>query len=124
MAKVELSGPRIILVNALINGIDLLHASSTFDVALRELSVFLSVVMGTAVRVSANGGRGWTWSTNSSGEVECDIRNLGYWEKQWPKEMPTRGQIRPVPLKAVHRPDFSLRGIDGLKLKYISPRTS
>jgi hypothetical protein len=109
-----LIGPRIILVNALINGIDQLHASSTFNVGLRELSVFLSVVMGTNVRVSPNGGRGWTWSTDSGGQVvQCDIRNLGYWETQWPTEMPTRGQIQPVPLKAVHRPDFSLRGIDG-----------
>ncbi len=107
-----LIGPRIILVNALINGIDFSHASSAFAVALRELSVFLSVVMGTEVRVSPNGGRGWTWATNSSGQAECAIRNLGYWEKQWPKEMPTRGQIQPVPLKTVYRPDFSERGID------------
>lgn len=108
-----LLGPRIILVNALTNGIDLHHASSSFMVTLRELSVFLTVVMGTNVRVSPNGGRGWTWSTNSSGQVECDIRNLGYWEKQWPKEMPARGQIQSVPLRAVPRPDFSRRGIDG-----------
>jgi hypothetical protein len=107
-----LIGPRIILVNTLINGIDISHASSTFAVALRELSVFLSVVMGREVRVSPNGGRGWTWATNPSGQAECEIRNLGYWEKQWPKEMPTRGQIQPVPLKPVHRPDFSEPGID------------
>lgn len=108
-----LVGPRIILVNALVNGIDQLHAASTFDVALRELSVFLTIVMGTNVRVSPNGGRGWTWNTDSNGQVvQCDIRNLGYLEKQWPTEMPTRGQIQQVPLKAVHRPDFSLRGID------------
>jgi hypothetical protein len=70
--------------------------------------------MGTIVRVSPNGERGWTWSIDTSGQVvQCDIRYLGYWEKQWPTEMPIRGQIQPVPLKAVHRPDFSLRGIDG-----------
>jgi hypothetical protein len=109
-----LIGPRIILVNALVNGIDQLHAASAFNVALRELSVFLSVVMGTNVRVSPNGGSGWTWAADSTGQVvQCDIRNLGYWEKQWPTEMPTRVQIQQVPLKAVHRPDFSLRGIDG-----------
>ncbi len=110
--ETALIGPRIILVNALIHGIDWGHATSTLHLALRELSVFLSVVMGRNIRVSPNGGRGWTWTTNSSGQAECEIRNLGYWEKQWPKEMPTRGQIQPVPLKPVHRPDFSERGID------------
>jgi len=82
-------------------------------VELRELSVFLSVVMGTHIRVSPNGGRGWTWNTDSSGQVvQRDVRNLGYWENQWPTEMPTKGQINPAPLKAVQRPDFSVRGID------------
>lgn len=120
--QTALLGPRIILVNAQINGIDFQHASSTFDVALRELSVFLTVVMGMNVRVSPNGGRGWTWSTDASGQaVQCDIRNLGYWEKQWPTEMPTRGQIQPVPLKAVQRPDFSLRGIDGTQTEVHLP---
>ena len=99
-----------------VNGIDWLHANSTFSLLLRELSVFLTVVMGANVRVSPNGGRGWTWKTDSSGQVvECDIRNLGYWEKQWPTEMPARGQIRSVPLRALPRPDFSLRGIDGIQ---------
>ena len=116
-----LIGPRIILVNALIIGIDELHASSTFDLTLRELSVFLTVVMGTNVRVSPNGGRGWTWSTNSSGQVECDIRNLGYWEKDWPKEMPTRNEIQAVPLEPVSRPDFSLRGVDGTQFELRLP---
>jgi hypothetical protein len=112
----SLIGARIILVNAVVNGIDQLHAASTFNLTLRELSVFLTVVMGTNVRVSPNGGRGWTWSADSTGQVvQCDIRNLGYWEQQWPTEVPTRGQIQQVPLKAVHRPDFSLRGIDGTR---------
>jgi hypothetical protein len=116
-----LIGPRIILVNALINGIDELHASSTFELTLCELSVFLTVVMGTNVRVSPNGGRGWTWGTNCSGQVECDIRNLGYWEKDWPKEMPDRNEIQAIPLEPVSRPDFSLRGVDGMQLELHLP---
>ena len=119
--ETALLSPRIILVHALINGIDLQHASDCFMVTLRELSVFLTVVMGTNVRVSPNGGRGWTWSTNSSGQVECDIRSIGYWEKQWPKEMPARGQSQSVPLRAVSRPDFSLRGIDGTQTELHLP---
>src|SRR6266508_4503306 len=68
---------------------------------------------------AAAAGRG---ATDSVGQVvQCDIRNLGYWETQWPTEMPTRGQIQPVPLKAVHRPDFSLRGIDGTQTEVYLP---
>src|SRR5205823_1786337 len=81
--EIALIGPRIILVNALVPGIDQMHAAGTFQVMLRELSVFLTVVMGTSVGVSPNGGRGWAWSADSSGQVECGIRNLGYWEKQF-----------------------------------------
>lgn len=114
--ETALTGPRIILVNELVNGIDWLHANSAFNLSLRELSVFLTVVMGTNVRVSTNGSRGWTWTADSSGQVvECDVRNIEYWEKQWPAAMPTRGQIQSVPLVAVSRPDFSLRGIDGTR---------
>jgi len=119
--ETALNGPRIILVDALVNGIDSSHASSAWTVMLRELSVFLSVVMGTEVRVSSNGSRGWTWATNSSGRVECDVRNLEYWETQRPTEMPTRGQIQPLPLEAVLRPDFSARGIDGSQTELHPP---
>ncbi len=117
-----LIGPRIILVDALVAGIDQLHASAAFGMALRELSAFLTAVMGTNVGVSPNGGRGWTWSTDSSGQVlQCDIRNLGYREERWLTEMPTKGQIQPVPLKAIHRPDFSLQGIDGTQTEIHLP---
>lgn len=119
--NLALIGPRIILVNARINGIDQLHASSRFNVALQELSVFLTVVMGTNVRPSPNGGRGWTWGTDSSGQLECDIRNIGYLEKQWSAEMPTKGQIQLVPFRTVRRPDFSLRGIDGTQTELHLP---
>src|SRR5262249_8995519 len=100
-----------------------LHASSTFNVALREISVFLSVVMGTNVCVTPKGcGCGWTWSSDASGQVECSIRNLGYWEKHFPKHMPARGEIQGVPLKAVPRPDFSVRGTDGTESELHLPK--
>jgi hypothetical protein len=116
-----LIGSRIILVNALVNGIDQMHATSAFAVLLRELSVFLSVVMGTKVGVSPNGNQGWTWHQGSDGQVECEILNLGYWEKQLPADMPAQGQVPPVPLEQTPRPDFSLRGIDGSKTAHHLP---
>lgn len=108
-----LLGPRIILVDEQLHAIAWADANSAFAVRLRELSVFLSVVMDKAIQVSPNGSRVWTWTADAQGQVECDTRNLGYSEKEWPNEMPVRGEIPPVPLYEVQRPDFALRGVDG-----------
>lgn len=106
-------GPRIILVDALVSGTDRENSAPHFSVLLRELSVFLSVVMGTLIRVSQNGGRGWTWTTGLDGHVQSEVRELGYLETNASKDMPSRGDAGAVPLRQVHRPDFSQPGIDG-----------
>ena len=57
----SLIGPRIIIVNQYVNAIDIWHAQTAFSVNLRELSVFLSVVLGTAIGSPPTGvtvGRG------------------------------------------------------------------
>ena len=46
-----------------------------------------------------------------TGQVDCDVRFVGYYESNQPNVMPTRGQAPKVPLAAVHRPDLSLIGI-------------
>ena len=117
----SLIGPRIIIVNQYVNGIDIWHAQAAFRVNLRELSVFLSVVLGTAIEVSPNGGRGWTWAPTPNGPPECDVRSVGYWEAAMPNDMPPKGQVHSVPLDATARPDFSLRGIDGSKTELHLP---
>ena len=117
----SLIGPRIIIVNQYVNAIDIWHAQTAFSVNLRELSVFLSVVLGTAIEVSPNGGNGWTWAPNSNGPPECDVRSIGYWEAAMPNEMPPKGQVHSVPLDVTARPDFSLRGIDGSKTELHLP---
>ncbi len=109
--QTALIGPRIILVDALVDGIDMHHAGSAFEVLLRELSVFLSVVLRKAVRVPIQPTRVWTWTADSEGQVQCETRYLGYWEPNRSLKMQNRGEERSVPLKSVERPDFSLRGI-------------
>jgi hypothetical protein len=107
--ETALIGPRVILVDAEVEGVDQLDAASAFDVMLRELAVFLSVVKGE-VRVSRDGVAVWTWTADSTGKVDCDMRNLGYHEPNR-RLLPTKGQAQLVPLKPVQRPDFSLQGI-------------
>src|SRR5262249_29781946 len=64
--------------------------------------------------------RGWTWRAGSDGQVQCELRNIGYWE-QLPNEMPARGQAQLVPLDPIRRPDFSWRGIDGTQTELHLP---
>lgn len=109
--ETALLGPRVILVDALVDCVGRSNSIWAFDRNLRELSVFLSVVMGTAVRTPEQ-GLTWTWTSTADGTVECAVRNLGYCEKDNPSEMPARNAGRTMPLRAVARPDFSLRGID------------
>jgi hypothetical protein len=109
--EAALCGPRIILVDALVDGIDYVDAGSEFKLLLRELSVFLSVVMRRAVRISPNGEDGWTWIKNASGKIECDVRSLGYFETDWPRRLPEKGVLQPVSLVPVQRPDFSFLGL-------------
>lgn len=100
---------RVILIDAQIDGIDQLDAGSVFTVRLRELSVFLSVVLRQEVRAPLN-RRAWTWTDGTTSPAECDVRNLGYIEANVSPEMPAREQVPLVPLVPIQRPDFSLRG--------------
>ena len=107
--EMALLGPRIILVDALVDCVGRRDSSSVFERNLRELSTFLSVVMGKAFRLPEQGE---TW-TFTAGEADCAVRSLGYFEPENPQQMPARGTCRSMPLRSVNRPDFSERGIDG-----------
>ena len=109
--KVLIGTPRIILIDAQVDGIDQLDAYSSFEIILRELSVFLSIVMRMRLHIPISGARGWTWTAKPSGEIECDLQNLGYVEKNFPTEMPVRDKASPVPLLDLSRPDFSIPSI-------------
>jgi hypothetical protein len=109
--ETALLGPRVILVDAFVDCVGRSDAIWVFDKNLRELSVFLSVVVGTAIRIPEQ-GRTWTWTSTTDGTAECAARNVGYWEQHNPSEMPARNAGRAMPLRPVTRPDFSERGID------------
>ena len=98
-----LFGPRAIVVDALVECIGRVDAGSVFDAQLRELAAFLSVVLGTNIRVTSNGRQAWSWK---DGPADCAVRNPGYWQSECPTEMPARGASSPVPLRKVTRPDF------------------
>jgi hypothetical protein len=104
-----LVGPRVVWVDALLDCIGPGDSPHALLHRLKEVAAFLTVVTGGAFRLPATGSV-WTFTPDLTG---CEVRALGYFETEVPKEMPARGACRPVPLRPVARPDFSLRGIDG-----------
>ncbi len=107
--ETALLGPRVILVDAQVAGIDRLDASGRFAVLCRELSSFLAVVL--RMRIGApQSGRAWTFADIHKPEGS-QVRWLGYLEPEGNDEMPVRGAVAPVPLAAIRRPDFSLHGL-------------
>jgi hypothetical protein len=106
-----LLGSRVVLVDTLVDAAGQRDAGDVFGHLLRELSVFLSVVMGNAVRLPEQ-GRAWTW-TIAEWAAGSEVRSLGYLEPENPPQLPDPGASRSMPLRQVNRPDFSERGVDG-----------
>jgi len=106
-----LYGPRIVIVAAVIDAITEHQALALFNVKLREIAVFLSAILGSYFEVSPNGGSVWTWSNDTDGAVQTELKRLGYWEKALPRAMPAKGAIAPVPLTPVKRPDLERHAI-------------
>jgi hypothetical protein len=94
-------GPRIVHVDAMLDCIGTPDVPYVLDETLRELSAFLSVVMGTAVRLPEQ-GRAWTWPIDSTSAADCEVRCLGYLEIDNPTEMPQCGACRTMPLRPVN----------------------
>lgn len=106
-----LLAPQVILVDAMVHGVGGHGANAVFDLLMRNLSAFLSVVLRTYVQVPQI-GHAWTCKTDEKGGVDCELRQLGYWEPTISHEMPRKGACPPVPCYPIIRPDLIRRGID------------
>jgi len=104
-------GSRVIVVDAVVGAIDRHDAASVSQVLLRDLSVFLTLVQRTSVTVEVSGRRGWTWTVGPTGQIESEVRQIGYQETDLSPEMPIRGSSTAVPAAPVQRPDFSHGGL-------------
>lgn len=108
-----LIGPRVVLVDAYANGVDHFDALEHFNVRLRELSAFLSVIGRREFRLPKAGQRAWTQEV-INGQLALTPRSIGYQEiTPVTPEMPVKGGFKELPLMAVQRPDFSELAIRG-----------
>src|SRR5215472_14817534 len=104
-----LLAPRIIIVDALVPGVDRMDAGAAFALLRRELSAFLSVVLRVNVQ-EPRWEQAWVFDDVTKPETSA-IRHLGYLEAEVLTALPPRGGAPPAPLRFVARPDFSLHGI-------------
>lgn len=107
-----LDGPRAIVADAVVEGIDHVDACHVFEVKLRELAVFLTVLQRTPVTPQTTGqDLVWTWNLAGDGTIRCEHGVLGYHEAEYPAALPAKGSAAEVPLRATPRPcltpDFS-----------------
>jgi hypothetical protein len=92
------NGARILHIDALLPCVGEPDVPYMRQQMLNEISLFLSVMMKTDIRLLQS-GRVWTVTPDLAG---CEIRELGYCESANPLSMPARGSVGQVPL---HTPD-------------------
>jgi hypothetical protein len=92
------NGARIVHIDALLPCVGEPDVPYARQQMLNEMSLFLSVVMKTDIRLLQY-GRAWTFTTDGKG---CEVRQLGYLEPANPRSMPAPGSVKQVPL---HPPD-------------------
>lgn len=98
-------GPRVILVDAQLAAIDFMDANASLTILLREIAVFLSIVLRRYVRVESNEGR--TWIQPPFGVIATsNIAQLGYVEGHARSEMPKREMLPFVPTTPIVRPNL------------------
>jgi hypothetical protein len=89
-------GPRVVIVDAVLDCIGQGHARDAHTHLLEELSLFLSVVTGTRFHLPQT-GKAWTWDTAEG--ISSSVRTLGYIETAKHPGMPVPGTCPPVPLE-------------------------
>jgi len=104
--------PQVIIVDSELNGIGWQGVTSSFSLLLRELSIFLSVVVGIRATVERSGWV-WTYERDVAGNVtNSALRPVGYLENGRESGMPKTGQAPTMPLKDVQRPGLELPGVN------------
>jgi hypothetical protein len=89
-------GPRIVVVDAIVDCISQGQSPAVFGQLLEELAAFLAVVVSISFHLPRQ-GQVWTWALTAEG-TDCSVRHLGYVEAANRPGMPARGTCVPVPM--------------------------
>lgn len=98
-------GPQAVRVDADVAGVGRMDANCEFGSQIKELAIFLTVLLGIDVFVPSL-ERLWVWSSGSDGKTHCDVRQRGYWESSESTCLPAHGLTPGIPTVRVERPDL------------------
>ncbi len=104
-------GPHAIVVDMFLQAVDGHHANVLMSEKLREVAVFLGVVLRSLFSAPVV-AHSWTQSYDTGGKLRLEVRQLGYVETAVSGEMPPCRTVHSVPTKTVVRPDMSRPGLN------------
>ncbi|MBC7945482.1 MAG: hypothetical protein H7X91_09540 [Burkholderiales bacterium] len=106
-----LSGPQVIIVDAMVEGIGSEGIMDNFETRIRELKIFLGIVLGICPR-SVRPKLDWVAEFDDQGcPTACELRSVGYWEVGPHRTFPIKGSCSPVARELVLRPGVGRIGI-------------
>jgi hypothetical protein len=106
-----LNDPKIITVDALVQGIGLRRVTANFQRLLREISIFLHIVAGIRATPQPPDHTVWVNRVENGQYIECELRHAAYCELTHQRTMPVLGEQPPTRLITVNRPGLGPRGI-------------
>lgn len=106
-----LLGPQVVIVDAMVDGIGHVGVTANFQVRMRELRIFLGVVLGICAE-PVRPENGWVAQFDEQRRpTACTLQSIGYWEVGPPRTFPVRGSWPPVLREAAVRPGIGRIGI-------------
>jgi hypothetical protein len=106
-----LLGPQIVIIDAMIEGIGQLGVTANFQKRLRELQVFLGVVLGLKLEISKF-EEAWVPEVDAQGRItDCKLTHIGYVELSEQEDFPKPGSTRPIERRDATRPGLGPLGI-------------
>lgn len=98
------NAPQIIVVDSMVEGVGSRGIADEFSRLLRELSIFLSVVVGIHVAEQRD-SRVWIYEVDAAGHYTAfDLRGSAYYEPELYPQMPISGARPAIPTHAALRP--------------------
>ncbi len=106
-----LLGPQVIIVDAMVDGIGGAGVRANFHARMRELPIFLGVVLGICAK-PVQPEDGWVAQFDEQRRpTGCTLQSIGYWEVGPPRNFPVRESYPPVPREVAVRPGIGRTGI-------------
>ena len=105
-------GPQVVIIDAMVEGIGQAGVTATFQTLVREIQIFLGVVLGISIK-PVRPQHGWVAKFDEHGRpTACTLQSIGYWEVGPPRTFPAKGSYPSVRRENVVRRGVGRSGIN------------